>query len=104
MDFSLNTLLDVSDDSIVDIAVRDLPQKIRDSLRDVTEQAEHPELITLGLNLSQEIALRMCEAIDEGNKVIELDYPDTDEPVLTMNWLQRIVFSVFFTKGGDYVI
>lgn len=104
MDFSLNTLLDVSDDKIVDIAVRDLPQKVREAIKNASEKSDHPELVTLGLNLSQEIALRMCEVLDVGNAVIEEDCRDTNEPGLTMNWLQRFVFSVFFTKGGDYVL
>jgi|TARA_B110000902_G_scaffold89221_1_gene105951 hypothetical protein len=104
MDFSLNTLLDVSDDDKLDIAIHDLPQKIREALKVATKQTDEPELITLGLNISQEIALRMCEAIDEGNKVIEVGSRNSDEPTLTMNWLQRFVFSIFFKKGGDYVL
>jgi hypothetical protein len=99
----LKTLLVVSNDDTVDITIRDLPEGIRNAVADLYKRTGSSELGFLRLNLSTDIALRMSLAIDEGNKAIDEALDDSGTNVLSLNWVQRLVFKIFFKKGEDYV-
>lgn len=100
---SLKTLLVVSNDDTVDITIRDLPESIRNGIADLYEKTGSSELGFLRLSLSPDIALRMSLAIDEGNRAIDEALDDPGTNVLSLNWVQRLVFKIFFKKGEDYV-
>jgi hypothetical protein len=100
---SLKTLLVVSNDDTVDITIRDLPESIRNGIADLYEKTGSSQIGYLRLSLSPDIALRMSLAIDEGNRAIDEALDDSGTNVLSLNWVQRLVFKVFFKKGEDYV-
>ena len=104
MDFdTLKTLLVVSNDDTVDITIRDLPEGIRNGVADLYDQTGSSEIGYLRLNLTTDIALRMSLAIDEGNRAIDEALDSSGTNVMSLNWTQRLVFKIFFKKGGDYV-
>jgi hypothetical protein len=105
MDFEVfkSTVLNSSNEDIVNITLRDLPQGIRDRLGDLYQVTGSHEIGTLHLTITPEIALRMSDAIDEGNKAIDDALRPQTTNVLSLNWVQRLVFKVFFKKGEDYV-
>jgi hypothetical protein len=98
MDFEVfkNTVLDASDEDILDITLRDLPQSLRKKVDEIHDLTGSIELGVLKITLSSAITLRICDAI-------ESSFRTQDVNILRLNWIQRIVFKVFFRKEGGYV-